>query len=61
MVTATDSAKPWIEIPLTAVSDCGVQNDKEFFIIADQTYVLKNKGYEKARPNLVAAVKRNSR
>lgn len=60
--SATDSGpKPWIEIPLTAVADCGVQNDKEFFIIADQTYVLKNKGYEKVLPNLVAAAKRNSR
>lgn len=60
--SATDSGpKPWIEIPLTAVADCGVQNDKEFFIIADQTYVLKNKGYEKVLPNLVATAKRNSR
>lgn len=60
--SATDSGpKPWIEIPLTAVADCGVQNDKEFFIIADQTYVLKNKGYEKVLPNLVAAAKRNGR
>lgn len=60
--SATDSGpKPWIEIPLTAVADCGVQNQKEFFIEADQMYVLKNKGYEKVLPNLVATAKRNAR
>lgn len=60
--SATDSGpKPWIEIPLTAVVDCGVQNQKEFFIQADQMYVLKNKGYEKVLPNLVATAKRNAR
>lgn len=51
--------KPWIEIPLTAVSDCGVQNNKEFFFMADQKYVLKNKGYEKILPDLLMQVRRN--
>lgn len=50
-------AKPWLEIPLTAVSNCGLQDKKEFFIVADQTYVLKNKGYEKFLPELVAKAK----
>ena len=50
--------KPWLEIPLAAVKDCGVQDKKEFFIEADQKYVLKNKGYEKVLPALVMAAKR---
>ena len=49
--------KPWLEIPLTAVSNCGLQNKKEFFITADQTYVLKNKNYDIFLPNLVAQAK----
>lgn len=51
------SSKPWLEIPLTAISSCGVQNGSEFFIVADQTYVLKNKKYEKLLPDLVAQAK----
>lgn len=50
--------KPWLEIPLTAVSSCGLQNKKEFFIVADQTYVLKNKNYDTLLPDLVAKAKR---
>lgn len=50
--------RPWLEIPLTAVSSCGLQNKKEFFIVADQTYVLKNKNYEILLPDLVANAKR---
>jgi len=50
--------KPWLEIPLTAVSDCGVRNRTEFFITADQTYVLQNKKYEKFLPELVANAKK---
>lgn len=49
--------KPWLEIPLTAISSCGVQNGKEFYIVADQTYVLKNKKYEKLLPDLIAQAK----
>ena len=49
--------KPWLEIPLAAVSSCGLQNKKEFFIVADQTYVLKNKNYDIFLPNLVAQAK----
>lgn len=49
--------KPWLEIPLAAVSNCGVQNKKEFFIVADQTYVLKNKGYDKFLPDMVNRAK----
>lgn len=51
-------SKPWLEIPLSAVSSCGLQNKKEFFITADQTYVLKNKRYENLLPDLVANAKR---
>lgn len=42
---------------LAAVSICGLQNEKEFFIAADQTYVLKNKNYDTLLPNLVAQAK----
>ena len=51
--------KPWLEIPLAAVSSCGLQNKKEFFIVADQTYVLKNKNYDTILPNLVAQAKQS--
>ena len=50
--------RPWLEIPLVAVSRCGVQNKKEFFIEADQTYVLKNKNYEMFLPDMVMKAKR---
>ncbi|MDO5327939.1 MAG: zinc-ribbon domain-containing protein [Clostridia bacterium] len=46
--------KPWLEIPLAAVSRCGLQNKKEFFIVADQTYVLRNKNYDLFLPDMVA-------
>ena len=50
--------RPWLEIPLAAVYRCGVQNKKEFFIEADQTYVLKNKSYETFLPDMVVKAKR---
>lgn len=46
--------RPWLAIPLTAISHCGLQNKKEFFITADRTYVLKNKGYDQLLPDLMA-------
>lgn len=46
--------KPWLEIPLAAISNCGLHDKKDFFIVADQTYVLKNHGYEKLLPDLIA-------
>lgn len=49
--------KPCLEIPLAAVSACGEYGKKEYFIEADQTYVLKNKGYDKFLPELVAKAK----
>lgn len=49
--------KPWLEIPLAAVLSCGVQNKKDFFIVADQTYVFQNKSYEKFLPDMVAKAK----
>ena len=49
--------KPWLEIPLAAITNCGLQNKKEFFIVADQTYVLKNKNYNSRLPDLVAQAK----
>jgi len=48
---------PYLSIPLTAISNCGVQNKKEFFIVADKTYVLKNHGYEKFLPAMIMAAK----
>lgn len=53
--------KPWMEIPLTAVVNCGLQNRKEFFIEADKTYVLVNNGIDKFLPNLVANAKHNAK
>ncbi len=50
--------KPWLEVPLSAITNCGLLNKKEFFIEADQTYVFKNKGYEKYLPGLIANAKR---
>lgn len=51
--------KPWLEIPLAAVSSCGLRNKGEFYITADQTYVLQNLGkYEKYLPDLVANAKK---
>lgn len=52
--------RPWLEIPLTAITNCGLQSKKEFFFAADQTYVLKNKGYEKLLPDLIANAKRSA-
>lgn len=49
--------KPCLEIPLAAVSACGEYGKKEYFIEADQTYILKNKGYDKFLPDLVAKAK----
>jgi len=49
--------KPYLEIPLTAVSSCGQQNKNEFYIMADQTYVLKNNRYEDLLPALVSDAK----
>ena len=50
--------KPWLAIPLAAVSNCGLQGKKEFYIVADQTYVMKNHHYENLLPDLVAKAKR---
>lgn len=50
--------RPWLEIPLTAVTSCGLQDDGQFFFVADQIYVLKNKKYEKTLPQLVANAKK---
>lgn len=50
--------KPWLAIPLTAISSCGLQNKKEFYIVADQTYVLRNKNYDTLLPDLIAKTKR---
>ena len=50
--------KPWVEIPLGAVSSCGLRNKAEFFITADQTYVLKNMKYDKFLPELVENAKK---
>lgn len=49
--------KPWLEIPMTAITNCGVQGKKEFFIDAGQTFVLKNHGYEKYLPTFVMRAK----
>ena len=54
---AGSGPKPWLAIPLTAISNCGLQNKKEFFIVADQTYVLRNKNYDTLLPDLIAKAK----
>lgn len=48
---------PWLKIPLTAVSGCGLRNEKEFFIAADQTYVLENENDDVFLPDLAAQAK----
>ena len=50
--------KPWLEIPLTAVTNCGPMGKKEFFFEADQTYVINNKVVAKRLPELVAQAKK---
>lgn len=56
----SEGPKPWVEIPLTAISSCGLQNGTgEFYITADQTYVLQNmEKYEQYIPQLVKNAKR---
>ena len=49
--------KPYLEIPLAAVSSCGAYGKGEFHITADQTYVLADDNYEKLLPELVCAAK----
>ena len=49
--------KPYLAIPLSAVTDCGLRNKKEFFIAAGQTFVFKNHGYENIVPDLVRKAK----
>ena len=49
--------RPWLKIPLTAVSSCGLRNEKEFFIAADQTYVLENENDDVFLPDLAAQAK----
>ena len=49
--------RPLLKIPLTAVSGCGLWNEKEFFIVADRTYVLGNKNDDVFLPDQVAQAK----
>ena len=49
--------RPCLKIPLTAVSGCGLWNEKEFFIVADQSYVLGNKNDDVFLPDQVAQAK----
>ena len=55
---AGGGGKPWLAIPFEAISDCGIRNRNEFYIVADQTYVLKNRGFEKFLPELIANAKK---
>ena len=54
------SPKPWVEIPMAAITNYGLQSKKEYFIVADQTYVIKNKGYEKYLTDIITNSKRNA-
>ena len=54
---AGTGTRPWLKIPLTAVSGCGLCNEKEFFIVADQSYVLGNKNDDVFLPDLAAQAK----
>ncbi len=49
--------KPWLEIPLTAITNCGERDKKEFFIDAGESFVLKNKHFERVLPALVMKAK----
>ena len=51
--------KPWLEIPLTAVTNCGPMGKKEFFFEADQTYIFANNVVAKRLPDLVAQAKKS--
>lgn len=50
--------KPWLEIPMSAISSCTVQNKKEVVIVAGETYVIKGSGVDKNLPAMVANVRR---
>lgn len=52
--------RPWVEIPMAAITNYGLQSKKEYFIVADQTYVIKNKGYEKYLTDIITNSKRNA-
>lgn len=56
----SEDPKPWVEIPLTAISSCGLHaGTGEFYITADQTYVILNTDkYEKYIPELVEKAKK---
>ncbi|MBQ8655359.1 MAG: hypothetical protein IJ507_10545 [Clostridia bacterium] len=48
--------KPWLEVPLAAITDYGVQNRKEFYFKADgQTYVMRNRHYDEILTNIFKA------
>lgn len=49
--------KPYIEIPLSAITNCGLQSKKEFFVVAGETFVFKNSSYDKLIPELVKEAK----
>ncbi|MBQ3079467.1 MAG: hypothetical protein IJC48_05630 [Clostridia bacterium] len=53
----TEGPKPWLEIPLSAIKDCGLSGRKEYFIEANTIYLLKDKGYDRILPMLIKQAK----
>lgn len=49
--------KPWVEIPMAAITRYGVNAQNQFVIEAGETFVFKNKGYVKNLTDVIAKAK----
>lgn len=49
--------KPWVEIPMDAITHCGVNGQNQFVIEAGETFIFKNKGYVKKLADVIAQAK----
>lgn len=49
--------KPWVEIPMDAITHYGVNAQNQFVIEAGETFVFKNKGYVKKLADVIAQAK----
>lgn len=53
--------KPYLEIPLTAITNYGLISKKEFLIEAGERFVLKNNVYDRTLPQLIENAKNQNR
>lgn len=53
--------KPWVEIPMAAITRYGVNGQNQFVIEAGETFVFKNKGYVKKLADVIAQAKSGGR